>query len=36
VTSDADPDLLRELALLSPVHDVVSKSVPVEVMVVTA
>jgi uncharacterized OsmC-like protein len=36
VTSDADPDLLRELALFSPVHDVVAKSVPVEVMVVTA
>ena len=35
VSSDADPDLLREFALFSPVHDVISKSVPVEVMVVT-
>ncbi len=35
VTSDADPELLRELAEFSPIYDVVSKSLPVEVLVVT-
>jgi uncharacterized OsmC-like protein len=35
VRSDAPPSLLRELAQFSPVYDIVSRSVPVEVTVET-
>jgi len=30
VRSAADPDTLRELALFSPVYDIISNSLPVE------
>ncbi|MGF1641033.1 MAG: OsmC family protein [Rhodospirillales bacterium] len=36
VKTDADPDTLRELVGFSPVYDVVSRSVPVEVTIETA
>jgi uncharacterized OsmC-like protein len=35
VQADADPKLLRELTTFSPVYDVVSRSVPVDVVIVT-
>lgn len=35
VKSDAKPEMLRELAQFSPVYDVVSNSVPVDVIVET-
>lgn len=35
VKSKADPDVLRELTTFSPVHDVVSRSVPVDVAIET-
>jgi uncharacterized OsmC-like protein len=35
VKSEAKPDMLRELAQFSPVYDVVSRSVPVDVVVET-
>lgn len=35
VRSEADPEMLRELAQFSPVYDVVSNSVPVDVVVET-
>jgi hypothetical protein len=35
VKSEAAPETLRELAQFSPVYDVVSNSVPVEVVVET-
>jgi hypothetical protein len=35
VKSEAKPEMLRELAQLSAVYDVVSRSVPVDVVVET-
>jgi hypothetical protein len=35
VKSDADTETLRELAMFSPVYDVVSGSVPVDVTIET-
>lgn len=36
VTSDASPEQLRELAKFSPVHDIISNPVPVNIHVTTA
>jgi hypothetical protein len=35
VKSEAKPEMLRELAQFSPVYDVVSRSVPVDIAVET-